>query len=176
MRRQMKLRTVLVALSMAPALVLTALPQKAPQQRTLTVVVLNVVEPSHAQPVSPVKVRLTYLYSGLQIVASNAVTNPRGEAFLALGAEVADGGDLRVRVEGAERLKLAIYQPADGQLTGVPAGSLTVKMLPVGSAALLEPEQIQAMLTRLSRQQTKMAALTQQNKVCRLKILDCRRS
>jgi hypothetical protein len=115
----------------------------APQQ-TVTVVVLN----AHAQPAQPVptvRVSLSYVDSGTRVTESREVTNRSGEAYLTVSTDDAQRGDLRIEISGVK--DLVIYEPADGQLTGLPK-SLTVELLPKGSPALLGPAQIEATLRR----------------------------
>jgi len=120
-------------------------PGTAPQQR-MTVVVVNAhLDP--ARPVERVRVSLTYLDdSSTPITLSPGVTNREGAAALSVPLEAAQRGNLRIEITGAA--DLVVYQPADGQLAGLPA-SLTIRLLPKGSLLLLGDAQIEKMLHRL---------------------------
>jgi tetratricopeptide (TPR) repeat protein len=131
--------------------------QKAAPQKQVTVVVMN----AHSQPTQPVaavRVALSYLDSGIRVTGAQDATNRSGEAFLRVAPDAAQRGDLRLEVSGTS--DLAIYQPPDGQLPALPA-SVTVNLLPRGSAALLGPAQLEAMLRRLSLH---LNSLQEQNK------------
>jgi tetratricopeptide (TPR) repeat protein len=117
---------------------------KAAPQQTVTVVVVN----AHAQPVQPVptvRVSLSYVDGATRVTDSREVTNRGGEAYLQVSSDAGQRGDLRIEVSGVT--DLAIYQPADGQLNGLPA-RITINLLPKGSPALLGPAQIEAVLHR----------------------------
>jgi tetratricopeptide (TPR) repeat protein len=138
-----------------------AIAQKTPAQRTVAVVVADAhTEP--AQPVPTVRVSLSYLDSAVLVTEVRGVTNPRGQTWLDVSEEVAQRGGLRIQIDGANNL--VIYQPADGQLTALPA-SINVSLLPKGSSALLGPAQIEAMLHRtlvqVSSLQKQVTALKQ---------------
>ncbi len=113
-------------------------------QQNVTVVVVNVL-PQPPQPVKAVRVSLSYLQSSVQITDAQEVTNSQGQALLVVSPGVAQRGDLRIGVTGAT--DMVIYQPADGQLAGLPP-TVSVSLLPKGSPALLGPAQIEAMLHR----------------------------
>jgi hypothetical protein len=102
-----------------------------------------------AQPVQSIRVSLTYLNNAMLITASQDVTNRSGQVLLQVSPTAAQSGDLRIEITGAS--DLVVYQPADGQLAGLPA-TVTISLLPKGSPALLGPVQIEAMLRRLSFQ------------------------
>jgi tetratricopeptide (TPR) repeat protein len=139
----------------------TAVAQKTPAQRTVAAVVVNAdVQP--AQPVPTVRVSLSYLDSAVRVTEARDVTNPNGQAWLDVSEDAAQRGGLRIEIDGATNL--VIYQPADGQLTALPA-SINVSLLPKGSPALLGPPQIEAMLHRtlvqVSSLQKQVTALKQ---------------
>ena len=119
----------------------------APPQKVTVVVVNANIDP--AQPVQRVRVSLTFLDSSTLITGVTEVTNSNGEALLQVSLDVAQRGDLSIKIDGAS--DLVVYQPADGQLAGLPA-TVTIKLLPKGSILLLGPAQIEAMLHRLSLQ------------------------
>ena len=158
MKAQVSWVVLLLCLSCAYS---TVVAQKAPAQRTVTVVVADAhTEP--AQPVPTVRVSLSYLDSAVLVTEVRGVTNPRGQTWLDVSEEVAQRGGLRIQVDGANNL--VIYQPADGQLPALPA-SINVSLLPKGSSALLGPAQIEAMLHRtlvqVSSLQKQVTALKQ---------------
>src|ERR1017187_3248966 len=133
----------------------SAPPQDSPQ-RGLTVVVVN-ADDDPVQPVQSVRVSLSFVTGSEKVVDARDATNRAGQALLLVSPEAALRGDLRIEVTGAS--DLVIFQPADGQLAGLPV-TVTVSLLPKGSPALLGPAQIEATLHRLSlRAQT----LQQQN-------------
>ena len=125
-----------------------ASPQGSPQQRELTVVVVNAhTDPS--LPVPGVRVSLSFVAGSEKVVDARDATNRSGQALLLVSPEAAQRGDLRVEITGTS--ELVVFEPADGQLNGLP-GNITVKLLPKGSILLLGPPQIEAMLQRLSIQ------------------------
>jgi tetratricopeptide (TPR) repeat protein len=112
---------------------------------SVTVIVTNAI----AQPPQPVKaahVSLTHLISAQPAVDAQGPTNPRGEAQLLISQSAAKNGGLRIVISGVSNL--VIYDPADGQLSGLKS-PVRVLLLPKGSFALLGPAQIQAYLRRL---------------------------
>lgn len=130
-------------------LCLSLLAPWAPAQKTaprteLTVIVLN----SHADPAQPVqgvRVSLSFVNGAEKIVDARDATNRAGQALLLVSQDAAQRGDLRIEISGVS--DLVIYQPADGQLAGLPS-TVKIQLLPKGSAALLGPVQIEAMLHR----------------------------
>ena len=133
------------ALLLALALPLTAqTPPKPSPQQTVTVVVVN-AHTQPAQPVPTVRVSLSYVDNGTRVTEARDVTTQKGEAYLTVSTDAAQRGDLRLEISGVT--DLVIYQPADGQLTGLPP-RITLNLLPKGSPALLGPAQIEAMLHR----------------------------
>ena len=117
-------------------------------QRELSVVVVNAhTDPS--QPVQGVRVSLSFVAASEKVVDARDATNRAGQALLLVSAEAAQRDDLRLEIGGVG--DLVIFQPADGQLPGLPA-NVTVRLLPKGSVLLLGPPQIEAMLQRLSIQ------------------------
>jgi tetratricopeptide (TPR) repeat protein len=125
-----------------------AWPQSSPQPRELTVIVVN----AHTDPSAPVqgaRVSLSFVAGSEKVVDARDATNRSGQALLLVSPEAAQRGDLRVEITGAS--ELVVFEPADGQLNGLP-GNITVKLLPKGSVLLLGPPQIEAMLQRLSMQ------------------------
>jgi tetratricopeptide (TPR) repeat protein len=129
-------------------------PRSAPQQK-MTVVVVNAhFQPAH--PVESIRVSLTYLDNAKLITTSQDVTNRSGQVLLQVSPDAAQSGDLRIEITGAS--DLLVYQPADGQLAGLPA-KVTISLLPKGSPLLLqEPAQIETMLYRYSQQVKKLEA------------------
>jgi tetratricopeptide (TPR) repeat protein len=123
-------------------------PEQSQAQRELTVVVVN----AHADPSQPIqgaRVSLSFVAGSEKVVDARDATNRAGQALLLVSQEAAQRGDLRVEITGAG--DLVVLQPADGQLNGLPA-TVSVRLLPKGSPALLGPAQIEAMLHRLSLQ------------------------
>jgi tetratricopeptide (TPR) repeat protein len=142
-----KLTVLILVLQFAVPAAWPAPPQSA-AQRELTVVVVNAhTEPS--QPVQGVRVSLTFVAGAEKVVDARDATNRTGQALLLVSPEAAQRGDLRIEVTGAS--ELVVFEPADGQLNGLPE-TVTVKLIPKGSPALLGPAQIEAMLHRLSLQ------------------------
>jgi tetratricopeptide (TPR) repeat protein len=142
-----KLQVLLLVLSVGVTAAWPAPPQSA-TQRELTVVVVNAhSEPS--QPVQGVRVSLTFVAGAEKVVDARDATNRTGQALLLVSPEAAQRGDLRIEVTGAS--ELVVFEPADGELNGLPA-TVTIKLIPKGSPALLGPAQIEAMLHRLSLQ------------------------
>jgi tetratricopeptide (TPR) repeat protein len=132
-------------------------PPATASQRELTVVVVNAhTDPS--QPVAGVRVSLTFVTGLEKVTDARDATNRSGEALLLVSAEAAQRGDLRIDIAGVN--DLVVYEPADGQLNGLPV-TVTIKLLPKGSTALLGPAQIEAMLRRMSLRATR---LEQQNR------------
>jgi len=148
-----KIQILAIALSFgAPA----AWPQSTPQ-RELSVVVVNAhMVPS--QPVSGARVSLTFVAGQEKVTDARDATNRSGQALLLVSPEAAQRGDLRIDIAGVA--DLVVYEPADGQLNGLPV-TVTLKLLPKGSTALLGPAQIEAMLHRMSLRATR---LEQQNR------------
>jgi len=144
-----------LAFCSGPPAVWSAPPQSAPQ-RELTVVVVNAHD-DPAQPVEGMRVSLSFVAGAEKVVDSRDATNRAGQALLVVSSEAAQRGDLRIEVTGAS--DLVIFQPADGQLPGLPV-TVTISLLPKGSPALLGPAQIEATLHRLS---LKAQTLQQQN-------------
>ncbi len=121
-------------------------PQQGAPQRELTVVVINAhTDPS--QPVQGVRVSLSFVAGEEKVVDARDATNRSGQALLLVSPEAAQRGDLRIEVTGTS--ELVVFEPADGELNGLPA-AVTIKLIPKGSPALLGPAQIEAMLHRLS--------------------------
>jgi tetratricopeptide (TPR) repeat protein len=123
---------------------LVAVAQSLTPQLRVTVIVTNAIA-QPPQPIKAVRVSLSYLESAVLITDAQQVTNTQGQALLVVSGNVAQRGDLRMEITGAN--DLAIYQPADGQLAALPA-TVKISLLPKGSAALLGPAQIEAMLHR----------------------------
>ena len=121
-----------------------------------------VVVNAHAdpsQPVQGVRVSLSFVAGAEKVVDSRDATNRSGQALLLVSPEAVQRGNLRIEITGVTGL--VVFEPADGQLNGLPA-TITIKMLPQGSLALLGPTQIEAMLHRLSLQNKH---LEQENRV-----------
>ena len=136
------LASCLVALAAWPA------SAQSSSQRELTVVVVN----AHADPSLPVqgvRVSLSFVAGSEKVVDSRDATNRSGQALLLVSPEAAQRDDLRVEITGVN--DLVVFQPADGQLSGLPT-TVTIRLLPKGSVLLLGPPQIEAMLQRLSIQ------------------------
>ena len=102
---------------------------------------------SPAQPVSGVRVTLSYFDGSQKITDARDRTNHQGQTELTVSADAIERGELRVEVEDAPGL--VIFQPGEGLLKAVPR-NLEIALVPKGSPALLEPTQIEAMLDRLS--------------------------
>ncbi len=121
---------------------------QSPAQRELSVVVVDAhADPS--QPVQGVRVSLSFVAASEKVVDARDATNRSGQALLLVSPEAAQRDDLRLEIGGVS--DLVIFQPADGQLSGLPA-NITVRLLPKGSVLLLGPPQIEAMLQRMSIQ------------------------
>ena len=129
----------------AACLAIAARAQNSAPPLNVTVVVTNAIA-QPPQPVKAVHVSLTHLISAQLAVDAQGPTNPRGEAQLLVSQSAARNGDLRIVVSGASNL--VVYEPADGQLSGLKS-PVKVVLLPTGSLALLGPAQIQAYLHRL---------------------------
>ena len=117
---------------------------------------------AHADPSKPVegvRVSLSFVAGAEKVVDSRDATNRSGQALLLVSPEAVQRGNLRIEITGVTGL--VVFEPADGQLNGLPA-TITIKMLPQGSLALLGPTQIEAMLHRLSLQNKH---LEQENRV-----------
>ncbi len=130
-----------------------AAPGRGAPPQDVTVLVVN----AHLDPVQPVqrvRVSLMFLDGGTLITGVTDVTNSKGEALLQVSLEAAQRGGLRIDIDGANGL--VVYQPADGQLDGLPP-TLSIRLLPKGSPALLGPAQIEAMLHRLSLENKHLA-------------------
>jgi tetratricopeptide (TPR) repeat protein len=124
---------------------LAAAAQTSAPPLSVTVIVSNAIA-QPPQPVKAVRVSLSYLESAVLITDAQQVTNTQGQALLVVSGNVAQQGSLRMEITGAG--DLAIYQPADGQLAALPT-TVKISLLPKGSAALLGPAQIEAMLHRM---------------------------
>jgi tetratricopeptide (TPR) repeat protein len=133
-----------LSLSGLPGGAQRSVPQKPAPQQTVSVVVVN-AHYDPPQPVQAVRVSLSYVDGFSRISDARDVSNRNGEAWLQVSPDVSQRDDVRVEITGAS--DLVIYEPADGQLTGLPL-HVTVKLLPKGSPALLGPVQIEAMLHR----------------------------
>lgn len=128
-------------------------------RQEVTVTVVNAL-PQPAQPVQAADVALW----SQDIALQQKPTNSNGQALLEVSAAAAQGGDLRIEIQHAGNL--VIYLPASGELdvsSGLPT-KVTIRLLPKGSPALLEPAQIQAMLRRMS---IEISALRRQNSTLR---------
>jgi hypothetical protein len=138
----------LVGILFAAAGLVTA--GSAPAQQAGQTMVLTVVNQNYspAHPVPNVGINMTYLAGAKKVTAALIHTNPEGQVSLTITTEAQESGDLHIEIYDAPGL--VIYQPAEGAV-GAAQQQLTLKLLPKGSAALLEPAQIEAMLSRLSR-------------------------
>ena len=134
---------VLLLLGMGCAALAAVAQAPAPQLRVTVIVTNAIAQPP--QPVKAVRVSLSYLESAVLITGAQQVTNTQGQALLVVSGDVAQRGNLRMEITGAG--DLVIYQPADGQLAALPT-TVKISLLPKGSAALLGPAQIEAMLHR----------------------------
>jgi hypothetical protein len=141
----------------ASVAVLSGAAQRPAPQHSITVIVFNALA-QPPQPVKAVRVSLGYLDSGVAITDAQQVTNSQGEALLEVSADASQRGNLRIQITGAS--DLVIYQPADGQLAELPS-RLQISLLPKGSAALLGPAQLEAMLHRTL---LRVNSLQQQNR------------
>lgn len=152
-------RTILsIWLGLASVAISAGAQDRAAQQE-ITVMVVNAL-PQPAQPVQAVDVSLW----SQDIALQQRPTNSQGEALLDISRANAQAGDLRIEIAHAGNLVL--YLPAGGNLesaTSLPA-RLTIRLLPKGSPALLEPAQIHAMLRRMSLE---IARLQRQNSAVR---------
>ena len=143
-RVSLQLLVIVALLPLCAAAQLSASAHKPAPQQTVTVVVVN----AHVQPGQPVptaRVSLSYVDGATRITDAREVTNRGGEAYLQVSSDAGQRGDLRIEISGVT--DLAIYQPADGQLSGLPA-RIVINLLPKGSPALLGPAQIEAVLHR----------------------------
>jgi tetratricopeptide (TPR) repeat protein len=142
-----KLLIISLAFSLSAFAAWPAPPQNPPQ-RELTVVVVDAhTDPS--QPVPGVRVSLSFIAGTEKVVDARDATNRLGQALLLVSPEAAQRGDLRIEITGVN--DLVVYEPADGQLNGLPITE-TIRLLPKGSFLLLGPPQIEAMLQRMSIQ------------------------
>ena len=123
-------------------------PPQSPPRRELTVIVVN-AHSDPSQPVQNVRVSLSFVAGSEKVTDAVDGTNRAGQALVLVSPEASQRGDLRIEITAV--IDLVVYEPADGQLNGLPA-TVTIKLLPKGSPALLGPAQIEAMLHRLSLQ------------------------
>jgi tetratricopeptide (TPR) repeat protein len=125
----------------------------APRAMLVTVVNKHFTPP---QPVAGVRVTLGFFDGSQTITDARDRTNRDGQTHLLVSEDAVERGELHIEVEDAEGL--VIYQPSEGLLRAIPA-TLEVALLPKGSPALLDPPQVEAMLSRLSvrNQQLHMA-------------------
>jgi len=133
-----------------------------PARAAETTMVVTVVNQhfSPARPVANVGINVSYLDESKKVTAALIHTNQEGQVAVTVSEEAQASGDLHIEIYDAPGL--VIYEPAEG-MVGATQRQLTLKLLPKGSAALLEPPQIEAMLNKLSR-------LTLQNQQLRLQI------
>ena len=92
---------------------------------------------------------MSFVAGAEKVTDARDATNRSGQALLLVSPEAAQRDDLRLEIGGVN--DLVVFQPADGQLSGLPS-NVTVRLLPKGSVLLLGPPQIEAMLQRLSIQ------------------------
>jgi len=137
-----------------------AAPPLNPPERELTVVVVNAHD-DPTQPVAGVRVSLSFVAASEKVVEARDATNRAGQALLVVSPDAADRDNLRIEVTGSSGL--VIFEPPGGQLSGLPS-SMTVKLLPKGSPALMGPPQLNALWLRLSLQNKR---LEQQNRELR---------
>ena len=133
----------LLILLVEAGLTLRASAQETAQQQEITVIVINALP----QPPQPVKAADVSLWSQ-DVSLQQRPTNSSGEALLHVSVDAIHLGDLRIEIAHAG--DLVIYLPAGGRLeqtSGLPE-KLTISLLPKGSAALLGPAQMEAMLRR----------------------------
>ena len=134
--------------------------QQAAPQKDVTAVVENVF-PQPPAPVKGVRVMLSYLDSGVLITDAQHVTNSQGEAQLQVSSDVALRSGLRIQIKGPG--DLAIYEPEDGQLSGL-ASPIKISLLPKGSLRLMSEKQIEA---RLNRAMVEVSSLQKENRELR---------
>jgi hypothetical protein len=143
-------------------LALPTLAQKPTPAQTVAITVVD-AHTDPAQPVPSVRVSLSYVDGQSRITDARDVTNHNGQTFLEVSPQATQRGDLRLEITGPANL--VIFQPADGQLAALPA-TISLRLLPRGSTALLGPPQIEAMLHRtllqVSSLQKQNRTLTQQ--------------
>jgi hypothetical protein len=120
-------------------------PANAPEQDVSVKIVNAHFDPE--QPVPRAQVSLTFLDSSTLVTGVTGFTNSKGEAYLRVSQQVASRGDLCVKIDAVSGL--VVFEPAGGQLSGLPA-SMIIRLVPKGSPLLLGPSQIEAMLHRLS--------------------------
>jgi hypothetical protein len=154
---------VLLLLSLGCA-AFAAVAQTPGPPREITVVVQTFLEP--VQPVQAARVQLAHLDNLQPTVDAQRPTNSRGEALLLISRGAAERGDLRIVISGAGNL--VVYEPADGQLAtglGPTVNRITIKLLPKGTAKLLEqPGLAEVLLHRMS-----LEIASQQKEITRLK-------
>ena len=143
-----RLRSAVLLLLAMGSVALLAAAQNAAGPQDVTVVVVNAL-PQPPEPVKAARISLEYLDSGVTITDAQQVTNTEGQALLVVSGDAAQRSNLRLEITGAR--DLVLYEPADGQLPALPM-TVRIRMLPKGSAALLGPAQIEAMLHRMSLQ------------------------
>ena len=137
---------LLLGLSCIGGLPLWAAPAAAPMQHVIVTVINKHFDPAKAVP--GVRVSISFFDGSQKITEARQRTNNQGQIELIISPDAQQRGDLIIEIGDAP--DLVVYQPSEGLLTAVPA-TLTVALLPKGSPALLEPQQIEAMLNRLSR-------------------------
>ncbi len=134
------------------------------QQATPQIDVIAVVHNVYPQPPEPVKgvrVTLTYLDSAVLVTDTQYRTNSQGEAQLQVSPDVARRSDLRIEIKGSDNL--AIYEPEDGQLSGL-ASPIKISLLPKGSFRLMSEKEIRA---RLNRAMVEVSNLQKENREIR---------
>ncbi len=124
-------------------------------ERELTVVVVNAHD-DPIQPVSGARVSLSFVAASDKVVDARDATNRAGKVLLMVSPDAVDRDNLRIEVTGSG--DLVIYEPPGGQLPGLPS-SMTVKLLPKGSPALMGPPQLNALWLRLSLQNKRLEQL-----------------
>ena len=132
---------LILALACAPAVYAQA-------KRQLPVQVVNVAANEKGVPVAKARVELVRDSTGAHISGGAAATDAAG--LVVLNVDVAFQTALDVRVEITSAGDLVLYRPEEGDVD-VRQRNLTLKLLPKGSKALMDPPNLEALISRLSK-------------------------
>ena len=120
----------------------------AQARRQLPVQVVNVATNEAGAPVAKARVELVRDSTGAHISSGAAATDAAG--LVVLNVDVAFQTALDVRVEVTSAGDLVLYRPEEGDVD-VRQRNLTLKLLPKGSRALMDPPNLEALISRLSK-------------------------
>lgn len=124
---------------------------QAQQRRQLGVRVVN-AETSPEKAVVHVRVSLERMIGAAQVTVGVGLSDANGRVVFDIPAAFQTALEARLQVTEAQGL--VIYKPEDGAIDPASLAhtrELTLKLLHKGSAALLEPAQLEALVARLSR-------------------------